>query len=181
MYVGTFHPGPTKASWVYTAESVRPRLAGDGRQVRKVLAWPGRTLKMPISWDYTPHTFTAARTFFRPRCLDISVLYVNVMYLYSLLKVQQEAEKATTEKDDTWSKLGDTISQFFSTEDGKDGAETKDKDGKKEDKKKEDKKKDKKKDEKEKKKEKEAEEKKKEALKPKLETVREELKMEEQR
>lgn len=103
------------------------------------------------------------------------------MYLYSLLKVQQEAEKATTEKDDTWSKLGDTISQFFSTEDGKDGAETKDKDGKKEDKKKEDKKKDKKKDEKEKKKEKEAEEKKKEALKPKLETVREELKMEEQR
>lgn len=100
-------------------------------------------------------------------------------------QVKLEAEKVTL-KDDTWSKLGDTISQFFSTEDGKDGADAGDKDGKKDDKKKKDKKKDdKKKDEKDKKKEqkeKEKEEKKiKEALTPKVESLREELKMEEER
>ena len=79
------------------------------------------------------------------------------------------------------SNLGDTISQFFSTEDGKEIDPLSEGDKAKDEKKE---KKDKKKDEKaEKKKEKEKkeEEKKKEPKKPKIEIVKEDLEMEESR
>ena len=83
------------------------------------------------------------------------------------------------------SNLGDTISQFFSTEDGKEIDPLSEGDKAKEEKKDDKKdKKDKKKDEKaEKKKEKDKkeEEKKKEPKKPKIETVKEDLEMEESR
>jgi len=97
---------------------------------------------------------------------------------------QEKIEAAKDiEKDDTWSKLGDTISQFFSTdENDKDGEkkDAKDKKDKKEktdtNKEKADKKKEAKKEEK--KKEEEKKKKEKEPKKPMLETLKEELSME---
>jgi len=89
-------------------------------------------------------------------------------------KLEAEAE-AKEEKEDTWSKLGDTISQFFKPDEEKGDEKPADKatDDKA---KKEDKKSDKKdaKDDKKK-------EKKKEPKKPKVETVKEDLGMEEKR
>merc|ERR1712002_1169540 len=87
------------------------------------------------------------------------------------------------EKDDTWSKLGDTISQFFSTDDMPDKPADGEKKDKKEkptdagaaEKEKAAKKKEK---EEEKKKKKEEEKKKKEPKKPTIETLREEVSME---
>merc|ERR1712200_254048 len=82
-------------------------------------------------------------------------------------KLEAEAE-AKEDKEDTWSKLGDTISQFFKPEEEKGDEKPADKatDDKA---KKEDKKTDKKK------------EKKKEPKKPKVETVKEDLGMEQRR
>jgi len=103
------------------------------------------------------------------------------------IEEQEKLEAAKElEKDDTWSKLGDTISQFFSTDDnekGKTGQAGGEKDEKKEKKDKSDtskEKADKKKDAKkeEKKKEEEKKKKEKEPKKPVIETLKEELSME---
>lgn len=90
-------------------------------------------------------------------------------------KLEAEEESKEGDKDDTWAKLGDTISQFFKPdeeEESKDGEKADGADKKKDDKKKKDSKKDtadKKKD------------KKKEPKKPKIETLKEDLGMESNR
>jgi len=95
------------------------------------------------------------------------------------LEAKEEGEEKA--KDDTWSKLGDTISQFFTTDEDKDKEKADDKDAKPEDKKKlkdEKKKKEAEKEKKakeEKKKKEEKEKKAKEPKKPKIETIKEEL------
>jgi len=103
---------------------------------------------------------------------------------------QEKLEAEKKENEDTWSKLGDTISQFFTTDKDKEGAEAgkegegndEKKDKKAEEKKKKEEEKKKKEEEKKKKEEEKKEkEKKKEPKKPKVETIREELQMSEER
>jgi len=112
----------------------------------------------------------------------LSCTMVESVFEKTISVEEQEALEASEDaedklKDDTWSKLGDTISQFFTTDDDKD-KEKDDKDAKPEDKKKlkEEKKKKEEKEKKAKEEKKKKEDKKpKEPKKPKIETLKEEL------
>jgi len=121
-------------------------------------------------------------------CTAIESVFEKTISVEEQEKLEAAKEQ---EKDDTWSKLGDTISQFFST-DEKDKKDGDDKDAKKDDKdtsgdkdkKEKAKAKEEKKKKEEKEKEKAKEEKKKkdkEPKKPKVETLKEELSMEAER
>jgi len=122
-------------------------------------------------------------------CTGVESVFEKTVSVEEQEKLEAAKEK---EKEDTWSKLGDTISQFFSTDEKEKKDEEGDKEGKKDGKdgagdkakKEKAKAKEEKKKAEEKEKEKAKEEKKKkdkEPKKPKVETLKEELSMESSR